>query len=170
MITYIQNTAKSLGAQYCPHCQELDIAFGLAGNTGNGGVCVFCNKTVSKYPEKITLQFSLDIIRELLKSYDDYSSLKEKQTTIKFIDDLLFPLTKQNSMPSSKDFLFFKTILLTPPDGSIIGSPTKLCGAIHWKNGLPNLALDKNNITTAGLYSLSVCLLSILYIKKIKIS
>lgn len=165
MLDFIKEKARELGAQNCPHCEQLDFGFGLAGKEPGGGKCINCTKDVQKYNTLKTMQFSFEIFRELVANYDDFHLSDDKQAfrgnMITSINNFLDPIINEGVLPPDDDMLRLQVALKTMQVA--IGSEKQLGGVITMKMGALGMALGKPHYKNT-VKILAVCILSINYI------
>lgn len=164
MLDFIQDKAEELGALECPHCGILDFAFGLAGNNKKISYCISCKKEVQKYSTLKTMQFSLEVFRELVANYDNLNLPVHKTNLIGTLTNFLEPILTSNTLPSNDDIFRLQQYLKF--------SRMMLGNTIHPKDmlvfdfGKNFLNFSKEKISRESMYTLSVCLLCLLYIVK----
>jgi len=168
MKNYIIELSKKLSAKNCPSCGELDYAFGLYSKDNTGGYCYNCFQAVTKYSGILSLQYSLEILKELTKSYDEFNSISDRQVVVDYIDELLLPITTLNKLPSNEKIIKFQAFLKSLDNGYIGGK--KLGGALQLKKGYPSLTIDKNNFTMDKAKALGLCAIIFVYIINFPVS
>ncbi|MFH1118236.1 MAG: hypothetical protein V1775_00325 [Bacteroidota bacterium] len=169
MLNFIIERAKQLGAQNCVHCGKLDFGFGLAAEHLGGGYCINCFQPSKKYSDTKTLQFALEIFKEINENYDDINSSQDKVLVIEFIESLLSPL-RLGKMPSN-DLIIRLQALLKGMDGDIGGA--KIGGLLKFKRGVPGIVLatyNKSLVSHSAEMSLAICVLTINFINRLNVS
>ena len=168
MLAFIQAKATELGAQNCPHCGQLDVGFGMSGNEGNGGGCINCKKSVPKYSSLKTMQFSLEVFRELVANYDDMrdDTADNRAFTSNMVGSLsnfLEPIQNNGRMPAASDIARLQAAMKTMDVA--IGSEDRLGGAIRFNFGKPEIGFAKT-IYKTSVTTLAVCTMAFIYIMK----
>jgi hypothetical protein len=168
MKSFIIELSKKLCAKNCLSCGELDYAFGLYSKDNTGGYCYNCFQAVAKYSGILSLQYSLEIFKELTKSYDEFNSISDRQVVIDYIDELLLPITSLNKLPSNEKIIKFQAVLKSLDNGYFGGE--KLGGAILFKKGNPSLTFDKSNFNMDKAKVLGLCAIIFVYIKNFQVN
>lgn len=166
MLAFIQAKATELGAQKCSHCGQLDVGFGMAGSDGNGGLCTNCQETVPRYSALKTMQFSLEVFRELVANYNDVLGNTTDGRVfagnmVQSLSNFLEPIQSNGKLPDDSDMMRLQAAMKTMK--VVIGSEEKLGGALGFEFGKYSLLLGKKSYETT-VATLAVCALAFLYI------
>lgn len=163
----IKNTAVKRNAHFCSNCHNIDYGFGMMGSDGKGEKCVHCQQKVSKNEKVNNLLFSMEILKELLKYYDEYgtNSFKEKHLLIFELSKFIQKPLDENKSINEIQLHQVKTILQNT--NTLIGG----------RNGEPIFSLQNGKFgyvqgetnsrpTTPFLHSIAVVLTCLMCIHK----
>jgi hypothetical protein len=163
----IKQKSVNHNAYFCNNCDNLEYGYGLIGNDGEGGKCIHCQEKVSKHENIKTLIFSMEILKELLKYYDEYSanSSSEKQLLIYEISKFIQKPFDENRSINEMQVLKIKTILknINTLVGGRNGEPV-----FSLQHGKFGFAKDENTFrsTTSFRHSIAIVLTCLMYIHK----
>lgn len=147
LYNFLLNKSAELGAEKCSNCGEQDASFGLGtkDRTSKGGFCIFCSSSTKTYSKIKTLQYCLEVYKEVFINYNDKASPEDKKMARWVIDDMLTESKNNNKLPSNEKIIKFQTlnIGLGKNLGGYypIGSAEKMAGyvIIHGKEVGPKL-------------------------------
>jgi len=162
MYNRLREIAYSSGANNCPSCGKLDIAFGTFKKDGEKfPTCVYCSKTVEQYDFENTLLYVLKVFRLLTIEKN------EVKVTASFIlknkiDDILSPFASDNIIPSADKIKDLQKFIKDPVElnfgGPLIG------GFVKIQSGKPSVSIIETNNNPVNVYALFVSVAVVKYL------
>jgi hypothetical protein len=167
MLNFLQAKARELGAKPCPHCGQVDYAFGMAGAKPGGGMCINCQGAVPQYGPLQTMNFSLQVYREFVANYNDLVDSVEmdmfRHNLVATMDNFLEPILRHQQMPDDNDIVRLQEANKTMK--VLIGSEQLLGGAVSLEFGKLSIVFAKQHLRQHTAKVLGTCCLAISYIQ-----